>query len=329
MADVNWLLSSVTQSSAALIAIVGGLLVSRYVSLHAEQEAAARRMSDLARRSGEAQRRWDEAQRVIDEYEVDEVLLKDDVYEVIVRDRFAPTRDEVLRAAEAHEDEINLQVFDERLTELCSEARRARETLQIDVPAGSDHDDWDAFRRDKGYRIIEKGLWDWTYEQIVEQRQEEARSDSDPYSSLSLNLSSFVGPNPQLSAIRDLAMSQQEQAAIERLYAVRDQAALEQRQLDEERRLASETYEAARQPEGFQLALEVLSTLALLGLAVPVGIMAAGPLTLPVWARVLVVAFFLLGVALLLRFLFVYARYLKGAMGRGRLPKHALGLLRP
>jgi hypothetical protein len=47
IADVNWLLSALAQSSAALIAIVGGLLVPRYVALHAEQEAAERRLADL------------------------------------------------------------------------------------------------------------------------------------------------------------------------------------------------------------------------------------------------------------------------------------------
>lgn len=41
VADVNWLLSALAQATAALIAIVGGLLVSRYVTLHAEQQARA------------------------------------------------------------------------------------------------------------------------------------------------------------------------------------------------------------------------------------------------------------------------------------------------
>lgn len=43
-ADVNWMLSSSVQSGSALIAIVGGLLGSRYVALDAEQRATERRV---------------------------------------------------------------------------------------------------------------------------------------------------------------------------------------------------------------------------------------------------------------------------------------------
>ena len=39
-ADVNWLLSAMAQSGAALVAIVGGLLGSRYVALDAEARSS-------------------------------------------------------------------------------------------------------------------------------------------------------------------------------------------------------------------------------------------------------------------------------------------------
>lgn len=57
-ADVNWMLSSSVQSGSALVAIVGGLLGSRYVALDAEQRAAERRLVEarevlaVARRTG-------------------------------------------------------------------------------------------------------------------------------------------------------------------------------------------------------------------------------------------------------------------------------------
>lgn len=57
-ADVNWMLSSSVQSGSALVAIVGGLLGSRYVALDAEQRATERRLVEAkellthARRSG-------------------------------------------------------------------------------------------------------------------------------------------------------------------------------------------------------------------------------------------------------------------------------------
>ena len=44
--DVNSVLSSSVQSGAALVAIVGGLLGSRFVALDAEQRAARRRLTE-------------------------------------------------------------------------------------------------------------------------------------------------------------------------------------------------------------------------------------------------------------------------------------------
>jgi hypothetical protein len=98
------------------------------------------------------------------------------------------------------------------------------------------------------------------------------------------------------------------------------------RALAQERRLAEETYDATRQPEGFVLALQVLTFLAVVGMGVPVILMGFAPMTLPAWARVAVISLFFVGVAMLLRFLFVYAGFLREG-GRETLPRSLLGLL--
>lgn len=49
-ADPNWLLSSVAQSSAAMVAIVGGLLVSRLITLSSERGAASNRLQESEER---------------------------------------------------------------------------------------------------------------------------------------------------------------------------------------------------------------------------------------------------------------------------------------
>ena len=43
MSDPNWLLSTLAQSTAAVVAIVGGFLVSRLVQLSSEKEGLRRR----------------------------------------------------------------------------------------------------------------------------------------------------------------------------------------------------------------------------------------------------------------------------------------------
>src|SRR5665213_3686378 len=58
--DWNWLLSTTAQSAAALVAIVGGFLVTRLVTLSADREA-------LRRRAHEIQVRIDGLEQGIDE----------------------------------------------------------------------------------------------------------------------------------------------------------------------------------------------------------------------------------------------------------------------
>ena len=117
-ADVNWLLSAITQSAAALIAIVGGLLVSRYVSLHAEQQGARRRADDLRRRQGEAEARLTAHEREFDLYYVDEFLDDDDVFETILRGTGEATVEQVLAEKDTDGAHLNRVLLDEQFAAL-------------------------------------------------------------------------------------------------------------------------------------------------------------------------------------------------------------------
>lgn len=48
--DPNWLLSTTAQSAAAMVAIIGGLLVSRLVTLSVERNSILQRLEDLRSR---------------------------------------------------------------------------------------------------------------------------------------------------------------------------------------------------------------------------------------------------------------------------------------
>ena len=48
MVEPGWLLSSVTAASAALVAIVGALLISRVISLSSDRLALERRAAELS-----------------------------------------------------------------------------------------------------------------------------------------------------------------------------------------------------------------------------------------------------------------------------------------
>ncbi len=60
MKDPNWLFSSAAQSAAALVAIVGGFLVSRVIGILAERNAASTRLYGLFGRLEQAEHRHEE-----------------------------------------------------------------------------------------------------------------------------------------------------------------------------------------------------------------------------------------------------------------------------
>ena len=49
--DPNWLLATMAQSAAAMVAVIGGLLVSRVITLSAERRGLDRRVREIRERT--------------------------------------------------------------------------------------------------------------------------------------------------------------------------------------------------------------------------------------------------------------------------------------
>lgn len=335
-ADVNWLLSALAQASAAMIAIVGGLLVSRYVTLHAEQQAAGRRVADLTRREREAEARLADARAALGLYDIDDLLIDEDVFQVIIDKDLTPTVKDVLEAVDHDGENLNKELLTSRLEDLSADLGRAFKAIIPHVPESRSHPSWPEFRREHTFTVGNREAWQWAYDQIcgfqrdkAKRREAEDLKKSNPFGSLLAGRDFGV----DIDVLRNISLTggvggiaaQHELAHLAALRGRVDDADTEIRAIQQERRLAGETFEATRQPEGFGLALQVLSTLAVLGIAVPVVIMGFGVLDLPGWARGLVIGSFFAGIALLLRFLFVYASFLREG-GRSTLPATIFGL---
>ena len=299
------------------------------MALHAEQEAARRRLEDLARRQSDAEKRVDDLQTALDKHHVDELLNSDEVYEIVVDHRFEATASDVLSAVEHDESELNLELLESRVAELNDELELAGRELIALVPKSTEQMDWVDFRRHHDIVAKDRGVWEWMYDQICEMTRQEVREAEAKKRSgyLSQILTPTLADTDLMRpiGIPNILTSQREAALADSLREKLDESRLRVRSIRQERELAHETYEATRQPEGFGLALQVLSVLAFLGMGVPVVVMGFSPLTLPLWARAATIASFFVGVSLLLRFLFVYASYLREG-GRAQLPKTVLGL---
>ncbi len=326
MAQSSDLLGVVAQSSAALFALIGGLLASRYVALHAEQEAAERRVADLSRRKVEAEAEWSEAVSRCDHYWIDSVLEDQDVFAAIVAaDKWRPTVEEVLQAAGHDGAGLNGDLLRERVEELSGSFRRARDHLLPLIPDGSHHLEWSVFLQQQNLRPErdKEAVWEWVYDYIVDVKEAAARPRPGYMHGIdTIALAGLVAARPSTAA------QMRAQDYENRLIDQRDNTKAAVTGLAAEVRLARENLDAARQPAGFGLALRALTFLAVTGICLPLTLMTFLPEKTHWLVHVAVLGIFLTGVFVLLRYLFVYAHFLDDRHSRKTLPKGLFGLLR-
>ncbi|TGN64211.1 hypothetical protein EXE59_09795 [Nocardioides eburneiflavus] len=330
VADVNWLLSALTQASAAMIAIVGGLLVTRYVALHAEQASAQRRVDDLKRRFETAKSQHAAARASFQSGEVNDLLEDHAVFtaafEATTHGRQLDV-ETVLDAVEEDGEGLDRELLSRQVAALDQEMSAAVGAIAPLVPVRKRHPDWDEFRRENDVTASKPDLWRWVYDEvchvaILAAREAEEKARKGALAGMSSYLDPYIRmPGPGIDVETRRANREWRLTAVDRATAAMEQ-------LSQEQRLAQENLDAARQPEGFSLAIRVLIALAVLGMVVPVVVMTFGEMYLHWGWRVVVSTLFLAGVGLLLRFLLVYADFLREG-GRTSLPKNLLGLLKP
>lgn len=255
---------------------------------------------------------------------VDDALDSYDVFELIAKEGFKPTIEDVLAVVD--DDRLDHDLLIVRLADLTTELETAETQLIELVPVEQHHLEFDEFRRQHGLEVNHRSAWEWTYASICEEQREEWQKSQYRRQDYTPLIPGYLGIASPTLGVETAISSQFDRDRLKRLQAAVDQADTEYRTLRQEHRLATETYEATRQPEGFNLALQVLTFLAIAGMAIPVILMSLGPTSLPLWGRIAVTASFFVGVALLLRFLFVYASFLK-LDGRPDLPVNAFGLI--
>lgn len=319
MYDINWLLSSVAQASAAMIAIVGGLLVTRYVGLHAEQQAANRRLTELNARSTNARRQMDADRREVKEVEAADLVNDERVFAAIVNaDLELPVERVFPIAGDDPVDHVE-EAVQGQLDAVTAQISTAYRTLVPLVPNAVQQDDWADFRRAHPELPVQHAnAWAWVYGQVSEAKKSKAAETADPLTHIAfVAQQAYATHSPHIRVdnqlVRDMLTS--------RIAGAKKEA--EEAELGAV--LASKAYEATRQPEGFGLALRVLRTLALCGVVPPVLLMAFGGNWAYPWLSVAVTLLFFVGLGTLLRFLFVYASFLQQG-GRSELPTTILGL---
>jgi hypothetical protein len=291
-------LSTIASASSGLVAIVGGLLVARFVTLDSEQQGAQRVLDDAEARLATARQRAQEAVERLLRWDAWDFLYTRTVLEAI--DEGVQDLAELRRRGDATgltDDE--LQPF---VQEVRQELARAHEVLEDIVPAYKDLETrrWDAFRR--GTPTLPQIRWDLAWEivfdQIVVDREAERRSV-------------LAGPPPDfLRPLSARPPTDWEAIGARRrddLVANRERAEQQVEDFESEVQRLRQARDAVVRPQGLGWGLIILGYFAAVGVVVPILLMSRGPRDLTPLMGWLVFSAFFSGLLALLCYMAVLA----------------------
>ena len=296
--DPDWLLSSTAQSAAVLVAIVGGFLVSRLVTLSAERSAILQRRQRL------------EGRRQIKQVEYDEVHA--DRLAISIKWFVDHHKDKLLECGDVEAGSLEVESLLDFIPvgssyqEMRPVAENMRTAFQEIETKFSDSEipppQTSRELRESGVLIPEGS--EYIYELVAEHMVDSVKPAAPPSTSqfafsLPVGLTSFV-PTPDI-------VIQRQDARID----LERQLSSELRALNSELALIDEELSAFKKPEGIKGAIIALTYLALVGIALPTVLMALRPVPDGPVFRVVVVAAFISGLILLLAYLLFRVRSLK------------------
>jgi hypothetical protein len=159
-------LSTIITTSAALVAIIGGLLVARFISLDSDQRASRKILTGARERLELARRRAQAAWGGILRWDAGGFFSTPEVIEAVL-DKGVTSPTELMRMASWEHEPDELAPF---VTEVAEEASRAREAITPRI--SSDDMFWSDFRR-RCHDLPEirwPSVWEHVYDSIAKER---------------------------------------------------------------------------------------------------------------------------------------------------------------
>ena len=296
MADPTPLLSTVAASSAGMVAIIGGLLVARFVAISSEQEGAQTLLDDGNDRLSTAQKRADEAHRILLNWDATDFFKTEVLQEIAGGTTNIYELQEIGGPCRLTNDELTVFV-----AEISAEFELAHKTLQslINSEAASDYFRWADFKRDHS---LPPTNWDEVWE----------LSFMDVLTPPGVHRA-FVkgGPTiPMLPAIPEyIALSEQRR---DKLRGDLERAQQQVEDIASEVARLKRNRDAIVRPKGLGGGLIVLSIFTLVGVIIPIWLMSRGPKRLTAHLGEAVFWLFFTGLLALLGYMSVLALRLSG-----------------
>jgi hypothetical protein len=171
--DPALFLSTIILASGALVAIIGGLLVARFVGLDADEQTNRRVLAAAEGRLASARRRADDARRSLVRWDAVDFFSKPDILDAISRGVSDPA--ELRRLEEPwFLDEQELQ---REVASVVGEFAHAREVL----PGRMSPEDYAWVKFQKSATDPPKSdwpmVWEYVFDEIVEERRAEANAE--------------------------------------------------------------------------------------------------------------------------------------------------------
>ncbi|MEE6296625.1 hypothetical protein [Georgenia wangjunii] len=293
MSDSEALLATCAGAGATLVAIVGGLLVSRYLTLESEALGARKLAQSLEEKLNGARRRATESQGDHERYALREILTGDDFVRQFlgaVPRGGLPTE---AVAASISVAGLSAETIAEVTKEFNAEAKRVRAFDWGMVPHANNHAYWDDFARENNIRPQIGEMWEYLYIEICKKRRPPEQPGRLGLPAMDMATMGIVSV-PEQNRRRDIR---------NRLIDARDLDRAQVRRLEVELAAAVTARDSLEQPPGLVTGLAVLAFLTVTSVIVPVLLLAPTPATLTYRGALGVVGLFIAGIAVLLLYL--------------------------
>lgn len=299
--DPNWLPSTTVQSTAALVAIVGGLLITRLVALASERKTAEQSLSDWTREQQELATQIEQVQA--ERVEIERARFRDDWLDDLADrgEQFdSPVTPQLLDLSQYHADP-RISEYLEELQARITTAYSAVHAAAKKIPEGSDQFDPEEVAKFVDAQLIsdETGL---DILISVCARAGYIAERSAPYSIMTVNTGMRLRPpNP----VR--------QARAQALHDRQRELELRAQKYTWEVEKCNARIEGTRTPEGVTSLFAALALFSLLGMLYPIVIMAWRPVPESGLSRLSLVLAFGIGLISVMLVLRSFIKNLRGA----------------
>lgn len=273
--DPALFLSTIILASGTLVAIIGGLLVGRFVGLDTDQRSNRSVLAAADERLASARRRTEDARNTLLHHDSWDFFSKPEVLAAIGRGESDPAG--LMRLAPCLLSEQELQPL---ITDVAEEFARARDVL-ADRISPTDYD-WSKFR--KSATDLPPSAWPMAWEEVFEEiiRKRSKNWNADREAARRAGYVTGIDPTPllKLAQMPDLrgittgySLRRRDELAVAQ---VRAQQRVEDYE-DELRRLRHEHAEIVRPDRRLWAGIAILAAFAGVGVAWPMYVMSTGP----------------------------------------------------